>query len=234
MSDHVDPNSPEFQARKTNSPKVDKANGQAVPEELPEESQTPQRVRPAAAAEKFAKFAEMRHDPNTSLVQTRKRLVTIPARKMPDKAWFVRTSTLTGHSGILPLYWDKGGDGHPFLIDEPVQDYFGDDVRNNYCVLSVTRQATFFLWCNPLEDPDGNWNSWHASAHDMKALAAKSWVRFKSNKQLGGYEVWDPRGEQPPDPEWPDISWNDIVRLAFRRHLVEVETHPLINRLMGG
>lgn len=208
-----------------------KGNG-TIEELLEEEPQVSQTVRPAAAAEKFEKFAEMRRDPRASMAQTKKRLVDIPART-PDKAWFVRTSGRPQHQGILPLYWDKAGDGHPYLIDPAVQDYFGKDVRNNYCVLSITRQGTFFLWCSPLEDEEGNWNSWHASAHDMKGFAAVSWIRVQSNKQLGGYEPNDPK-VQPPDPEWPDISWGDIVRLAFRRHLVEVESHPLINRLLGG
>jgi hypothetical protein len=247
MPDHAETPGAEIQQKKGRM-KTSGANGEATseideagtaaaagvaPEELPEEAQTPQTVRPAAAAEKFATFTAMRHDPSTSLVQARKRLVTIPARS-PDKAWFVRTSLNPEHSGILPLYWDKSGDGRPFLIAESVQDYFGNDVRNNYCVLSVTRQQMFFLWCSPLEDQEGNWNPWHSSAHDMKALAATAWIRVKSNKQLGGYEPFDPIGSQPPDPEWPDISWGDIVRLAFRRHLVEMETHPLINRLMRG
>jgi hypothetical protein len=204
-----------------------------VVEELPEEQDAPQPIRPAAAAEKFKKFGAMRRDPQASLVPVRKRLTAIPPRT-PNKEWFVRTSRHPDHNGILPLYWDKSGDGHPYLIDETVQDFFGEAVRNNYCVLSCTRQLVYFLWCSPLEGPDGDWNTWHSSAHDMKGFAAESWIRVKSNKQLAGYEVVDPIGAPPPDPVWPDISWEDIVRLAFRRHLVETENHPLINRLLRG
>jgi hypothetical protein len=68
----------------------------------------------------------------------------------------------------------------------------------------------------------------------MKTFAADSWLKFRSNKQLGGYEPVDPDPPITEEPDWPNISWGDIVRLAFRRHLVEVETHPLIRRLMGG
>ncbi len=34
-------------------------------------------------------------------------------------------------------------------------------------------------------------------------------------------------------PHTRDLKWQEIVHLAFRRHLIETEDHPVIKRLMG-
>jgi hypothetical protein len=199
--EHVEPIGPEIQPNVPPSGKQGKANGAAPLEEpdideLPEEPEQPSPVNPAAGAEKFARFGRMRRDPKAELIPTRKRLVAIPART-PSKNWFVRSSTNSKHQGVLPLFWDKDGDGKPYLVDEDCIDFFDiGAVRNNYCTLSITRQKTLFLWCGPLEAPDGDWNSWHASAHDMKLLAANSWIRIVANKQLAGYDVIEPEKER--------------------------------------
>jgi hypothetical protein len=201
-------------------------------DELPEEVETSTvKESPAAAADKFKKFAEMRRDPKSAMAPVSKRLTSIPART-PHKNWFVRTSTNPNHQGTLTLFWDKGGDGLPYLVDPACHDFL-EGVRSNYCVLSITRQGLLFLWCGPLENEEGEWNSWHASAHDMKSEAAGSWISIRANKQMGGYDLIEPVAAYP-DPKFPDsLTWHEIINLAFRRHLIETEDHPVIKRILG-
>jgi hypothetical protein len=214
-------------------------NGQELPpedlKELPEEPQDEaNRPSVAAASEKFKKYGAMRRDPKAEIVPVRKRLVNLPVLRSPDQNWFVRTSTNPEHSGTLPLFWDKGGDDNAYLVDEAVQDRLAK-VNDNYCVLAITKQGSLFLWCTPLENLQGEWNSWHASAHDMKAVAAEAWVKVASNKQIGGYDAVDPIMPITQVPVFPDnLSWPEIVHLAFRRRLIEKEDHPIIRRIQEG
>jgi hypothetical protein len=217
-----------------------KPNGQTAEdprlEELPEEQQEEiNRPSVAAAAEKFKKYAAMRRDPNAEVVPVRKRLVSLPVRNAPHRDWFVRTSQKPDHRGTLPLFWDKGGDGSSYLVDEAVQYLLGDRVQNNYGVLTLTKQGSLFLWCSPLEDDQGNWNAWHQSAHDMKEVAADAWVKIQGNKQINGYEPVDPLVPIMQEPLFPDnLSWAEILHLAFRRRLIESEDHPVIRRILEG
>jgi hypothetical protein len=199
-----------------------------VPEDGEEQSG---KVNPAAAADKFKKFASMRRDPKSALVPVNKKLTSIPART-PHRNWFVRTSLHPEHQGTLPLFWDKGADGVPYLVDDSCLDLL-EGVRSNYCVLTTTRQGLLFLWCSPLENEDGTWNSWHASAHDMKTEAGYAWASVRGNKQAGGYDLILPVANYA-EPTFPEgLTWHQIVHLTFRRHLIETPDHPVILRISG-
>jgi hypothetical protein len=49
---------------------------------------------------------------------------------------------------------------------------------------------------------------------------------------LGAYEIFEASGELP-DPVWPDFSFQEILKIAFRDRLVERADHPLVQRLQG-
>ena len=49
---------------------------------------------------------------------------------------------------------------------------------------------------------------------------------------LGGYEVYEATGELP-DPEWPDLSFEDIMKVAFKDRFITGMDHPVIRRLNG-
>jgi len=36
-----------------------------------------------------------------------------------------------------------------------------------------------------------------------------------------------------PDPVWPDFSFQEILKIAFRDRLVDRADHPLVQRLQG-
>jgi hypothetical protein len=57
-------------------------------------------------------------------------------------------------------------------------------------------------------------------------------VRVVANMGLGAYEVYEASGDLP-DPSWPELSFPEILKVAFKgRYITEVE-HPVIRRLRG-
>jgi hypothetical protein len=204
-------------------------------EELPEEPvEEANRPSNAAAAAKFARYGAMRRDPNADIVPVRKRLVNLPVRNSPFRDWFVRVSPNREHRGTLPLFWDKGTDGTAYLVGEEAQAFIPHRVGNNDCVLTITRQGSLFLWCTPLENEQGEWNSWHSSAFDMKEVASSSWIKVVGNRQISGYDPVDPEVAITQEPVFPDnLKWPEIVHLAFRRRLIEKEEHPILARILG-
>jgi len=89
-----------------------------------------------------------------------------------------------------------------------------------------------FIWPVKLPGPDGRQNDWHRSAAEAAEIAMNSWSRLKANMSLGAYELSTATGNLP-DPEWPDLLFPEILKIAFRNHLVDQLDHPLIKRLQG-
>ena len=49
---------------------------------------------------------------------------------------------------------------------------------------------------------------------------------------LGAYEVFEATGDLP-EPEWPDLPFPEILKIAFRDRIVDRADHPLVQRLRG-
>jgi hypothetical protein len=61
----------------------------------------------------------------------------------------------------------------------------------------------------------------------------KSWIRVKANMRLRAYEVFQAENSIP-DPEWPDLSFDAITRIAFKDRVITSLDHPVVKRLRGG
>ena len=49
---------------------------------------------------------------------------------------------------------------------------------------------------------------------------------------LGAYDVFE-AGEKLSEPEWPDLKYWDLIKIAFKDHLIADLNHPVIKRLRG-
>jgi len=83
-----------------------------------------------------------------------------------------------------------------------------------------------------LPGPDGKDMNWWKSAREAAVLAMKDWVRIKANMNLGAYDIFQPDGVIP-DPEWPQRGFWELIKIAFRDHLIDRIDHPVIKRLRG-
>ena len=58
------------------------------------------------------------------------------------------------------------------------------------------------------------------------------WVRVTANMSLGAYEITE-ASATIPDPTWPDLSFKELLRIAFKDRVVTDLNHPLVKRLRG-
>ena len=63
-------------------------------------------------------------------------------------------------------------------------------------------------------------------------LAETKWVRVASNMAAGMYDTFEATGELP-DPEWPELSFGEILRLAYRDRFINSADHPVLQALRG-
>jgi hypothetical protein len=98
--------------------------------------------------------------------------------------------------------------------------------------LTITRQGVVHLWPVKLPGPDGKHNEWHRSAAEAAERAMEKWVRVTSSMSLGAYEMFEASADLP-EPVWPDLSFEEILKIAFRDRIVDSPDHPLVQRLRG-
>jgi hypothetical protein len=67
---------------------------------------------------------------------------------------------------------------------------------------------------------------------EAAGLAMTQWVRVKANKHLGAYEMFVAESTMS-EPAWPEASFQDLIKLAFRDRLITKLDHPVIKRLRG-
>jgi hypothetical protein len=89
-----------------------------------------------------------------------------------------------------------------------------------------------FLWPVTIPPPDGKTNEWWRSAREAAELAIARWIRVKADMHLGAYAMYEAEGKIP-DPEWPDLPYQELLRVSFRDRMVDRVDHPVISRLRG-
>ncbi len=63
-------------------------------------------------------------------------------------------------------------------------------------------------------------------------MAKEHWVRVQSNMSLGAYDIFQ-AGGNIPGPEWPEVTMEEILQIAFRGRYIDSLDHPAIRRLRG-
>jgi hypothetical protein len=166
----------------------------------------------------------------TETVGVKKLLKTVPVRK-PSAQDFVRTHPDPEYRENFPIIELKDEREEYIVTAGLVPELVGEYVTKTLYT-AINRQGVVFFWPVRLPSADGKDMNWWRSAREAAALATKSWVRVKANTGLGAYEIF--RAESVmSEPEWPDLGFWDLIKIAFRDHLVDRIDHPVIKRLRG-
>ena len=164
---------------------------------------------------------------------TRKIRSVIPVNK-PGKMEWVH---LLDHPDFLipgAAVLDLQNGGRLYLVVPEVAAQLADDVKLFKLAPALTRQDKLFLWPCPIIQPGETPNSWHTSHNDAFHAAKSGWIRMKSNLSCGFYDIIEPE-KIMPEPDWPDMSFADMLQIAFNDdHIVDRDDHPALRRLLGG
>jgi hypothetical protein len=158
-----------------------------------------------------------------------KRLITRVMVRKPDRQeWFRVRSGPEWRVEVSALEFREDRDW--FLVLPAVRSVLLSDQLAVRLHLAINRQNQPFLW--PIKLPtDGRRNPWLETAADACAEAERRWVRMVPGR--GCYDVFTATAPDLPDPEWPDETFNDLLRLAFADRLVDRPDHPVVQRLAG-
>src|SRR6478672_4432173 len=149
----------------------------------------------------------------TETVGIKKLLKTVPARR-PNPQDFVRVHPSLDHRRNL-LCVDLKDDRECYVVrPEIALELVGETVMKTVFT-AITRQGVVFLWPVTIPPPDGKANEWWRSAREAAELAITRWIRVKADMHLGAYQMYEAEG-QIPEPEWPHLSYQELLRISFR------------------
>jgi hypothetical protein len=160
----------------------------------------------------------------------KKLLTTVPVRK-PSPQDFVRVHPDPGFRENFPIIELKDEREEYLVVANLVPALRGEFVSKTL-FLAITRQGTVFFWPVRLPSPDGKDLEWWRSAREAAELGQKSWIRVMANMNLGAYDIFQAESVIP-DPEWPQLGYWDLIKIAFRDRLIDRIDHPVIKRLRG-
>ena len=168
----------------------------------------------------------------TAALGVKKALLTVPVRK-PDKSWFVRTHPDENYrlqTAVIELKEDR----ETYLVAPPLWPELAAESTFSPRALftAVNRQGVVFLWPVRLPGQDGKLDDWSRSTLEAADMARRSWVRVAANMALGAYDVFQASGDLP-DPDWPELPFKELLRVAFRDRLIDTLDHPVLRRLRG-
>jgi hypothetical protein len=160
----------------------------------------------------------------------KKLLTTVPVGK-PNPQDFIRVHPSPNYRAELATIEFKE-DRETFLLPIPIALQLPGEFQMVVLFTAINRQGVTRLWPVRLPPADGRINEWHRSAMEAAELAMRRWVRVKANMALGAYEIFE-AASVIPDPTWPDLSFQELIRIGFRDRLVNSLDHPVIKRLRG-
>lgn len=149
----------------------------------------------------------------------------------PNPQDFVRVHPSPEYRENFPVIELKDEREEYIATGELLPELIGEFV-NKTLFTAINRQGVVFLWPVRLPDPQGRQMEWWRSMREAAELAMKQWIRTKASMSLGAYEIWTAISTMS-EPEWPDVSFQDLIRLAFRDRLITSLDHPVIKRLRG-
>ena len=151
----------------------------------------------------------------------------IPVRK-PHTQEFVRahpSEEMRMPAAIIEFL----GDRQSYLVIPSLVPALGKFVRPCLLVTAINTQDEVFLWKLKISNEGNSWNISHQAAAD---LAVKNWVQVTSNQAAGIYET-SFSAAPLPEPKWPQLTFKEVLNIAFKGRLIDSLEHPTVRKLRG-
>ncbi len=166
----------------------------------------------------------------TETAGVKKLLTTVPVRK-PNPQDFVRVHAGEDYRDDFALIELKD-DRETYLVLPSIAreipgDFFMATIRT-----AINRQGNIFLWPIRMPGPDGKILECHRSAAEAATVAARRWVRVKWNQGNGAYDIFVAEAAIA-EPAWPEVPFQELLRIGFRDRLVDNIDHAVLKRLRG-
>ena len=185
----------------------------------------------AAASDDPYDLSRLRINPETlEATGVKKLLTTVPVRK-PLPQDFIRVRPEPQYRETL-AFIELKDDREVFIVDLAAVPELQAECFFATMFTATSRTGVIFMWPVKVSLATGKANEWNLSAAAAAQRAMKGWIRVKSNMSLGAYEIFEAAGSIP-DPTWPELTFDEIYRIAFKERVIRDLKHPVVKRLLG-
>ena len=214
---------------KTDKPNINPDSGLGDELEKPLQEEPPMSKEEPPAASQPTDFSQFALSQNFgSQIKVIKRLTTVPVRKPSKIQWF-RIHPEYKLDVLLLKYGDRGDDY--YLIEPSLADQLIDLAQAFKLVVAVDRQGVVFVWPLRISDAERAL-AWHLSALEAASHAEFQWTRMEARMGLGAYEIHAAEGITD-EPQWPKMSMNEILGIAFKNKIIDRLDHFVLQQLRG-
>jgi hypothetical protein len=151
----------------------------------------------------------------------------------PKKAWWVRRHPDPAYA-LTAWVIDLKEEQETYLVLPPLWPSLQGEAtfRPKVFYLSVTMQGKYFLWpvrvpADDTREPD----RWMRTPLEAVRLAKDQWTRITWNEESRQHDV--ATSAAPQEPEWPDLSFRELLKLAFQDRVIDSLDHPVLRKLRG-
>ena len=161
-----------------------------------------------------------------------KKAVTVIACSKPNRQQFVRVHPSEEYRMPTAMFTDEVN-REAYLVQRDLWDELAGEIQPTYLFAGITKTTNnVFLWPVRVPETDGRRNNWHVSMLRAAEMAMKKWVRVQANMSDGKYDVFEATGPIP-DPEWPEMLFQDMLKIAFEDRFIDSIDHPILKQLRG-
>ena len=163
-------------------------------------------------------------------IGVKKLITTVPVRK-PNRQEFVRVHPDPKYhldTAVVELKAER----ETYVVAQSLWPEVHGELIPKRLLLTMTRQNVLILWPIRLPGEDGRIDQWNDSAMIAAERATQCWVRVASDWHLGAYELFEAPADLP-EPEWPEISFQEILDIAFRGRQIDDINHSVLKQLRG-
>lgn len=162
-------------------------------------------------------------------LQVQERIVTVPTRKPNRQEFFFCHPAFLLDTYVLELK-DRN---EFYILDRALWAQWGHECTRRKLVPFTTRRGGLFIW--PLREvgSDGRTDRWLQSGLDAYEISKGAWVRLQADMVLGSYRVLVAQSAGDA-PTWPDLTFEQMLEIAFRDHFISDPSHPVLVELKGG
>lgn len=165
-------------------------------------------------------------------VAVKKVSLSVPVKK-PLKHWFFRVHPDPAYRIETAIHVQTEGlSKDHYLVERHLWPEIPGGVTPSVLLTATNRSNSLFLIPIPLPGSDGKYNKWHSTLLDACTLAESKWVKVVANTDIGEYDIYEAAGTLS-EPEWPALSFSQILKAAFKDNFIRNSDHVVLRKLRG-